>query len=292
MSGAGSSRAATRAAGPGRAARPGRAAEGGRQRPTALITGASSGIGEALAERFAGAGHDVVLVARNAGKLKALASGLAARHEVRVIVEPADLSVPGAAAGLLAGLKRRRLQVDVLVNNAGVLEQGAFTGIAPERHQQIIDLNIGGLTAMLAHFVPPMVERGRGRVLNVASIAAFQPVPSLATYAASKAFVLSLSESLAEELRGSGVSVTALCPGITATAMLDRATDANSRLNKLPAFVVGSVDQVADEAFDACMRGEAIRVPGALNLATVVASRAAPKWVVRALGGAMTRAAL
>jgi short-subunit dehydrogenase len=167
---------------------------------TALITGASSGIGEALARCFAADGHALVLVARSAGKLKALAAELEAAHGVKVIVQPADLAAPDAPKALAAALKRKRVVVDMLVNNAGVLEQGAFTGMRPERHQELIALNVAGLTAMLAHFLPSMQQRGFGRVLNVASIAAFQPVPTLATYAATKAYVLSLTESLAEEL--------------------------------------------------------------------------------------------
>ncbi|MEF8755367.1 MAG: SDR family NAD(P)-dependent oxidoreductase [Accumulibacter sp.] len=154
---------------------------------TVLITGASSGIGAALAHRFARAGHRLVLVARRSDRLEALARALADEHGVSAIVLGADLAQAGAAAALAARLRRRRLTIDILVNNAGVLEHGAFVRLNAERQQQLIDLNVSGLTAMLAHFVPAMVERGRGRVLNVASIAAFQPVPSLATYAASKA---------------------------------------------------------------------------------------------------------
>jgi hypothetical protein len=142
---------------------------------------------------------------------------------------------------------------------------------------------------MLAHFVPPMVARGRGRVLNVASIAAFQPVPSLAVYAATKAYVLSLTESLSEELKGTGVSITALCPGITATKMLSSAKQASKELTKLPGFVVGSAEAVADEGFEACERGEVIRVPGALNQAAILAGRATPKWLLRRVSGAMVR---
>jgi len=134
-----------------------------------------------------------------------------------------------------------------------------------------------------------MVARGQGRVLNVASIAAFQPVPSLATYAATKAYVLSLTESLSEELKGTGVSITALCPGITATHMLDSARQASKALTKLPGFVVGSAEAVADESFAACVRGEVIRVPGALNLAAILAARATPKWLLRRVSGAMVR---
>jgi short-subunit dehydrogenase len=256
---------------------------------TALITGASSGIGEALAQRFARAGFNLMLVARSADKLEALADSLAKAHGVKTWVAPADLAQPGAALKLAAAMKRARRPIDVLVNNAGVLEYGAFVGMRSTRHRELIDLNATALSEMLAHFVPPMVARGRGRVLNVASIAAFQPVPMLATYAATKAYVLSLTESLSEELRGSGVTITALCPGITATAMLDKAKQAGSELGALPAFVVGSADSVADEGFQACMNGEVIRVPGALNLAATMAGRSTPRWLLRRLSGAMIR---
>ncbi|MBX3657512.1 MAG: SDR family oxidoreductase [Ramlibacter sp.] len=260
--------------------------------PVALITGASSGIGEALAHCFAQAGHDLILVARSADKLAELAAELSADHGVRAWVEPADLSRPEAAGQLAHALRRKRRRVDVLVNNAGVLSQGSFAKMKPAAHAQIVDLNISGLTALLAHLLPAMVARGSGRVLNVASIAAFQPVPSLATYAASKAYVLSLTESLAEELRGSGVTITALCPGITATQMLSTAAQANARLDQLPGFLVGDVADVARQGFEACMRGDVICVPGVVNRAAMLASRSTPKWLVRRLGGLMARKGL
>jgi short-subunit dehydrogenase len=259
---------------------------------TALITGASSGIGEALARCFAADGHALVLVARSAGKLKALAAELEAAHGVKVIVQPADLSEPDAPRLLAAALKRKRIAVDMLVNNAGVLEQGAFADMRPQRHQELIALNVAGLTGMLAHFLPPMQQRGFGRVLNVASIAAFQPVPTLATYAATKAYVLSLTESLAEELKGTGVTITALCPGITATGMLETAAAANDQLGRLPGFLVGDVDEVAMAGYKALLRGEVIRVPGVANLAATLAARATPKWLLRRVAGTVTRTTL
>ncbi len=256
---------------------------------TALITGASSGIGEALAACFAGDGCDLVLVARSVGKLEALAARLAAAHGVRARVQPTDLAQPGAAQALAAALRRRKVDVDILVNNAGVLEHGAFAAMPPRRHQELIDLNVSALTAMLAHFVPPMVARGHGRVLNVASIAAFQPVPSLATYAATKAYVLSLTESLAEELKGTGVSITALCPGITATNMMASVQATNARMAQMPGFLVGDAAAVAAEGHAACMKGEVIRVPGAVNQALALASRASPKWLLRSVYGSVGR---
>jgi short-subunit dehydrogenase len=259
---------------------------------TALVTGASSGIGEALAGCFAGGGHRLVLVARSADKLAVLAARLESEQGVPVTVLPADLAVPGAAGRLAATLRRRKLAIDVLVNNAGVLEHGAFAGMAPRRAQELVALNVAGLTDMLSHFVPPMVARRRGRVLNVASIAAFQPVPGLAAYAATKAYVLSLTESLAEELRGSGVTATALCPGITATHMLTSAIETNAQLARLPRVLIGDVDAVAAEGYRACLAGEVICVPGVVNRAATLAARATPKWLLRRVAGALGRTAL
>ena len=262
------------------------------ERTVALVTGASSGIGAALASRFAAGGHDLVLVARSADKLQAQAKRLAAEHGVRCWVAPADLTQRGAARTLAAAMKRARRPIDVLVNCAGVLEHGRFVDMPFERHMEQIDLNVAALTEMLVCFVPPMVARGRGRVLNVASVAAFQPVPTLATYAATKAYVLSLTESLAEELRGTGVTITALCPGVTATNMLAAARSANDRLGQLPGFLVGDVDDVARQGFEACMKGEVICVPGVVNRAAMIASRSTPKWLVRRIGGVIGRKAL
>ena len=255
----------------------------------ALITGASSGIGEALAHRFARAGHNLVLVARSADKLKALAAELAKTHGVKAWVAPADLAQPGAAEKLAAAMKRARRPITILVNNAGVLEHDEFTAMRASRHRELIDLNVTSLTEMLAHFLPPMQARGAGRVLNVASIAAFQPIPMLATYAATKAYVLSLTESLSEELQGTGVTITALCPGITATSMLDQAQAGSSELGALPGFVIGTAEAVANEGFEACMAGEVIRVPGVLNLAATLAGRSTPRWLVRRVTGAFAR---
>ena len=259
---------------------------------TVLITGASSGIGEALAHCFAAARFAVVLVARSEGKLRSLAAQLHTQYGVTASVQPSDLARPGAASDLADALQREGTELDVLVNCAGVLEQGEFAAMPTTSHQSMIDLNISALTAMLAAFLPGMQARGSGRVLNVASIAAFQPIPMLATYAATKAYVLSLSESLAEELRGTGVTVTTLCPGITATNMLTQAAGSNQKLSDLPDFLVGDVQDVAQQGFDACMKGDAICVPGAVNQLATLASRSAPKWLVRRIGGLLGRKSL
>lgn len=258
---------------------------------TVLITGASSGIGEALAGVFASHGHNLVLVARSAGKLKRLASSLALEHEVDVHVRPADLSEPGSAQSLAGFMHQQEREIDILVNNAGVLEHGAFVDMPHEDIQNMVQLNVAGLTDLIAHFLPDMVARGSGRILNVASIASFMPIPSLATYAATKAYVLSLSEALAEELRGSGVTVTALCPGVTDTPLVDAAKAGSSRL-KMPRLIVGDTHEVATDGYRACMKGTPVVVPGSLNLASTLGSRSIPKWLVRRLGGLMGRATL
>lgn len=254
----------------------------------ALITGASSGIGEALAAEFAADGFDLVLVARSEDKLKRLAAELKAEHGIKVRVEPADLSKPGSASALAKKLKQARLPLTAVVNNAGVLEHGNFIDIPATRHQQLIDLNISGLTAMLGAFLPGLVESGQGRVLNVASIAAFQPVPALATYAATKAFVLSLTESLSEELKGTGVTATALCPGVTDTNMVSGAQAKSGHL-AIPGFMIGDVADVAREGFRACMKGEVICVPGLINQVSTLTSRTTPKWLLRRVSGIVGR---
>jgi short-subunit dehydrogenase len=256
---------------------------------TALITGASSGIGEALAGCFAGAGFNLVLVARRSELLEVLAERLRGQHGITVWVLAADLAQPGAPANLAGRLRRKRVAVDVLVNCAGVLSQGGFAAMPAGTMAGMVDLNVSGLTAMLAQFVPPMCARGHGRVLNVASIAAFQPVPTLAVYAATKAYVLSLTESLAEELKASGVTVTALCPGITATPMLAHAADANTALSALPALLVGDVADVAAQGFAACLRGDVIVVPGLVNRAATAGGRLLPKWLLRRISGLVSR---
>ena len=264
--------------------------------PTVLITGASSGIGEALAICFSQAGYDAILVARSVDKLSALRQRLKTEFGVTGHVLAADLAEPGAADKLASAVARKKLTVDVLVNCAGVLHQGPFSSMTGATHQQMIDLNISGLTGMLAAFLPAMTRRAASgktlRILNVASIAAYQPVPMLATYAATKAYVLSLGESLAEELKEEGITVTTLCPGMTATAMLSNAAGGNSKIRQIPSFMVGQVETVAQDAMDACLRGDAICVPGAVNQALVVGSRTAPKWLVRKIGGLLGRKVL
>jgi len=254
-----------------------------------LVTGATGGIGIALVRRFASAGHDLVLVARDGERLEAFRKEIVQEYGIKAATIPLDLMQAGAARELAAKLARRRIAIDVLVNNAGVNHDGRFSEMAPHQHQQIVGVNVAATTDLLAHFIPPMVERGHGRVLNVVGAAAFIPVPFMATYGASKTYLLSLTESLAEELVGSGVTICALCPGVTATPMTESIKGSNPSYVKLFAPTMSNPDEVADAGYDACMRGQVIRVPGSVNQLIALAGNTMPKWTARRLVGFLTR---
>ena len=262
------------------------------RRDTALITGASSGIGEALAEVFAQHQYNLILVARNQRKLETLASKLQLEYDIEVSVRRCDLSSSSNVKNLCNTLLNDETQVDVLVNNAGTVEHGSFVQIQPSEHERIVQVNVGAMTSLLAYLLPPMVARGKGRVMNIASLGAFQPLPSVATYAATKAFVLSLSEALAEEVRGTGVTVTAVCPGLTTTGMVAGVQDKSPALRRIPRFVFADARTVAHKAFDACRNGDALLVPGLKNNLASVLSRSTPKWLVRIITGIVGRATL
>ena len=256
---------------------------------TALVTGASGGIGLELAGLLAQRGFDLIVVARRAPELEALAERCREEHGVRVHVRPADLLAPEAASRLVQQLHDEGLRVDVLVNNAGLMDMGAFAAIEVDRHERLLQLNVVVLTTLARRLLPGMIERGRGRILNVASTSAFQPVPSMALYAASKAFVLSLSESLSEELKGTGVTVTALCPGVTKTEMLDRAQGEHELARNLPGLFLSDVEDVAREGLEACLEGKAVVVPGLPNRLAASAVGLYPRWLVRRVGGLVGR---
>lgn len=249
---------------------------------TALITGASSGIGAALARRFAAKDFDLVITARREPQLSALAEELRGPVEVRVIT--ADLSKPGGARRIIEEIDAGGIEIDILVNDAGIAHPRPFHELSTGEVSDLLSVNITSLTRLTHHFVPIMVARGSGRILNVASVAAFQPVPSMSLYAASKAFVLSLTESLSEELRGTGVSATALCPGFTRTDMMLSFDGI-----ELPPFIMATPEEVAREGYDALMAREVIRIPGLANQATVLWTKYQPKWLVRGLGGLVAR---
>jgi uncharacterized protein len=252
---------------------------------TALITGASSGIGLELAKVFAAHGHDLVLVARRREKLVALARELEQEHGVVATVFPCDLARAGAARRVFAFATRRGIEVDVLVNNAGVMHNGEFADAPLARHLEVLKVDVLTPTELCHLFLGPMLTRRRGRILNVGSMAGFQPIPRLAVYAASKAYVLHLTEALSEELIGTGVTVTALCPGFTATETLDQAPD----VAKLPTFAIGSTEAVAEDGYAACMNGEVVQVTGATNRLAALFVQHQPRWLTRAIGGVLAR---
>ena len=254
-------------------------ARGGRR--TALITGASSGIGWSLAGLFAEGGHDLVLVARRAEPLQQLASELRSRHGVVVTVLPADLSVPGAAPALVAQLGERGLHVDILVNNAGFGIHGDFTAHPLDKWMEMIQLNITTLTALTYLLLPGMRARGFGRIANLSSVAGFQAAPSFAVYAATKAFVLSFSEALREELQPCGISVTAICPGATRTEFHQVAGHRDTMLLMFSA----SAHEVATESYRAIQAGRGTLVNGWLNKPLPLLLRFTPRsWAVKIAG--------
>lgn len=259
----------------------------GRHASTALVTGASSGIGLEIARRLAAQGDDLVLVARSAAKLETLAAELRAAHRVAVTVLAIDLSRPDGADRVAEAVRGAGLTIDTLVNNAGFGLFGKHVDTDLAAEQQMVDLNITTLTRLTKHFLPGMVKRGRGRVMNVASTAAFQPGPYMAVYYATKAYVLSYSEALAEELRDTGVTVTALCPGPTASGFQDAADMHDSALvkgKKLPTSA-----QVAGYAVDAMNRGRRVAVHGTMNCLMAQSVRFTPRAVVTRLVAAMSR---
>lgn len=227
-----------------------------------LITGASSGIGADLARVFAHDGYDLVLVARSRERLDALARELHDAYGAAVRVLPIDLSAPGAASVARERVAQEGIEIDVLVNDAGFGMRGPFVDLDPARQLEMIQVNLVALTELTRLFVPDMMRRGAGRILNVASTAAFQPGPLMAVYCATKAYVLSFSEALAEELRGSGVTVTCVAPGATETGFGEIAGVSATRLFRSGTM---SSSAVAEAAYAAMNKGAALAVPGCRN---------------------------
>ncbi|WP_164008387.1 SDR family NAD(P)-dependent oxidoreductase [Pyxidicoccus trucidator] len=258
-------------------------------RKVALITGASAGLGEQFARCFARDGHDVILVARGAERLEALAQALEKEHGVKAHVLPADLGRPEAPEALFEAVRAKGLVVDFLVNNAGFGSNGPFLDQDVAREAEMVEVNCTALLKLSHLFARPMRERGGGRILNVASTAAFQPGPYMATYFATKAFVVSLSEALAHELQGSGVTVTCYCPGATHTEFALRAGNAKTRLFQRPG--VAKASDVAADAFAMMMRGRVLAVHGVLNWLGAVMVRFSPRAAVRALAASLNQQA-
>jgi uncharacterized protein len=246
-------------------------------RPVALITGASSGIGKALAENFAEHGYDVVLSARSVAKLEAVAVELQKRFGILAHVIAADLESAGGALELYAEVKRRGFTLSALANNAGYGTFGEFKDMSLESQLGMMQLNMTSLVA-LAHLFLPDLLATKGKMLNTASTAAFQPGPYMAVYYATKAFVLSFSEALAAELAESGVTVTALCPGPTASGFQDKAAMHQSAMVKgkrLP-----TSEDIARRGFRAMLRGRRVYIPGLKNWILAQLPRFSPRWLV------------
>jgi len=249
-------------------------------RTTALITGASFGIGLELARIFAREGYNLVLVARSADKLRQLASELEKAHGTRSLILGADLASPGAAAYVLDQTTRADLIVDVLVNNAGFGQFGFFADNDLEQCLQQIQVNITTLTHLTRLYLPGMIQRGNGRILNVASTAAFQAGPLMAVYYATKAYVLHFSEAIANELKGTGVTVTCLCPGATVTEFHKRANMTNINLLKFGAM---DARTVAEDGYRALMAGKPLVISGFKNWLIAQSVRFSPRQLVTAV---------
>jgi short-subunit dehydrogenase len=242
-----------------------------------LITGSSTGIGAALAEVFAAHGHDLILVARNREKLQSRATELEQKFKVKVAWFTEDLADPGGPARVQRAVSAEGLDVDNLVNNAGVGLYGQFVGTDLDAERKMIQLNITSLVELTKRFLPSMVQKQRGRILNVASTAAFVPGPWMSIYYATKAFVLSFSEAINYELSPKGITVTTLCPGPTESEFKVRAGSQRSRLFEA---LVMDAPTVARVGYDGMMNGKAVVIPGLRNKLVPISARLAPRSLV------------
>jgi len=245
---------------------------------TALITGASAGIGLELARLIAADDIDLVLVARRRDRLEELARELPAAHGVSVTVIAADLGAPTTPGDIFERVRAAGIEIDYLVNNAGFGSVGPFSGADLARQLEMISVNVRALVELTHRFLPGMVARKQGRILNLASVAGFVPGPFMATYYASKAFVVSFTEALATELRGTGVTVTASCPGPTQTEFSQVARNADIKLYRSN---VMDAKPVARHAYRAMLAGKVLATPGLMNKLLVQSTRVVPRAAVR-----------
>lgn len=256
-------------------------------RPTALVKGASSGIGLAFAKLLSQEGHDLVLVARRGGKLLQLAEELRAKCGVTVTVIPADLGQPDGVTSVVAALTAKGIDIDLLVNNAGLGTNGPFAETPWEKSRNLLAVNIAAPTELAARLLPRMIARKRGQVLNVASTAAFLPGPRMATYYASKAYILNWSEAIAHELRGAGVVVTALCPGPTQSEFFTAAKMTDVPLAKtrnLP-----TAEAVASQGLAAIRAGKRMVIQGFVNRLLNFSLRFVPRSVPTAIAAKLNK---
>jgi short-subunit dehydrogenase len=251
---------------------------------TTLITGASSGIGAAFARKLAARGRNVLLVARSEEKLIALCNELGRSTSVRAQYVTLDLRQPEAAAQLLEETQKRELEIDMLINNAAFGSMGDFAKLDLARELEMIQLNIRALVDLTQRFLLPMRERKRGAIINVASTAGFQAVPYMATYAATKAFVLSFSEALCDENRAHGVHVMALCPGVTETNFFEA-----SGIDRPPMRTIQTPEEVVETALHGLHRKKSMVISGWTNWFTVEAERFVPRSMVTKVAGKALR---
>ena len=245
---------------------------------TALITGGSTGIGYELARCFAAHGHDLVLIARHRDALEAAAGKIEGKYGVNVHTMTFDLADPDSPQKLFDAINAERIHIDYLVNNAGFGLGGEFIDTDLQTELDMIQVNVTAVVHLTKLFLPEMVKKKEGRVLNVASTAAFYPGPLASIYYSTKNFVLAFSEAIAEELRKTGVSVTALCPGPTETNFADRSGTSKSRL--FTDSVVASAEEVAQYGYAAMMKGQRVAVPGVGNKFLMHADRITPRRLV------------
>ncbi|MGG4142519.1 SDR family oxidoreductase [Paenibacillus algorifonticola] len=241
---------------------------------TVLITGVSGGIGKELADRFAKDGHNMVLVARSEDKILELAQEYQNKYGIQATVIAKDVAAPGVPEEIFNELKEKEIDVDYLVNNAGFGLFGTFMETDMEQEINMIDVNIKALTVMTKLFLPDMIKRGHGGVMNVASLVGFFPGPMMSVYYATKAYVLSFTEALENEVSGTGVTVTALCPGLTSTGFVDRSGMGASKMVKGAIMEAG---QVAEEGYRGFLRGKTLIMPGARNRLIAFMPRLLPR---------------
>ncbi len=251
---------------------------------TALITGASAGLGAEYAKLFAADQHDVVLVARRRDRLEALAAELTKAHGVTAHVIAADLGAADGAQRVIDEVKKLGVEIDFLVNNAGFGTSGAFAELEAARELEMVAVNVTVLVTLTRAFLPGMIARKRGRVLNIGSTAGFQPGPFMSVYYASKAFVNLFTEGLAYELRGTGVTATVSCPGATATEFAGVAGNASSRLFKMGA---ASASTVALQGYRAMLAGKPMVVHGFKNKFAIQMLRVSPRAAIRAIAASL-----
>ena len=263
---------------------------------TTLVTGASSGIGVAIARELARRGHVVTLAARREDRLRSLAAELQSDHGVEAVVVACDLGDAAGRDRLAAEVSSSGRAVEVLVNNAGFGSRGDFISNDPGRMLEMVRINVEAVVDLTSRYLPGMAERGRGAIINLGSVAAFQPLPGAATYAASKAFVLSFSEAIRTEQRGSGVSVTAVCPGPVKTEFTEAAGMSGVE-NETPDLLWMSAEEIARHAIEGADNDKRVVVPGALNRAQSIAGQHTPRalalpLIERIWGSASARGSL